>query len=315
MINRRVSLFYRYLLESSHHIVCPCTLYSACVVRPGTSELIGQHNDLTQAHSHTQRVQICSHWSFLWRWIRLGLQGNSWSVWSQLLSMMMWASLVQRLTFMLQLLLPSMLNIFVLSLLRLDSPSMAPLHFTETTCPLSIWSTTVSLQTGLATLISSILPSETEFMQRKLSWAKFLVSFLFLIDWPGCLAGFYTPATHVIWWATLSTPSLWLLFQFLFGYIFNTNLDIYWQDEDTKQLKLAAHARFDEGINNLPVDKMLPNVQLLSFQIWKATSSRIDWECWGWVQFFPQANEQQGLHLSSRPTKTAQQHIKCILHL
>ena len=27
MINRRVSLFYRYLLEASHHMVCPCTLY------------------------------------------------------------------------------------------------------------------------------------------------------------------------------------------------------------------------------------------------------------------------------------------------
>ena len=42
MINRRVSLFYRYTLEASHHMVCPCALYSVCVVCPGTSELVGQ---------------------------------------------------------------------------------------------------------------------------------------------------------------------------------------------------------------------------------------------------------------------------------
>ena len=43
MINRRVSLFYRYPLEVSHHMVCPCTLYGVCVVCPGTSALVGQH--------------------------------------------------------------------------------------------------------------------------------------------------------------------------------------------------------------------------------------------------------------------------------
>ena len=43
MINRRVSLFYRCLLEVSHHMVCLCTLYGVCVVCPGTSELVGQH--------------------------------------------------------------------------------------------------------------------------------------------------------------------------------------------------------------------------------------------------------------------------------
>ena len=43
MINRRVSLFYRYPLKAFHHMVCLCTLYSACVVCPGTSELVGQH--------------------------------------------------------------------------------------------------------------------------------------------------------------------------------------------------------------------------------------------------------------------------------
>ena len=43
MINRRVSLFYQYPLEASHHMVCLCTLWSACVVCPGTGELVGQH--------------------------------------------------------------------------------------------------------------------------------------------------------------------------------------------------------------------------------------------------------------------------------
>ena len=43
MINRRVSLFYRYPLEASHHMVCPCTLDGVCVVCPDTSELVGQH--------------------------------------------------------------------------------------------------------------------------------------------------------------------------------------------------------------------------------------------------------------------------------
>ena len=43
MINRSVSLFYRYPLEASHHMVCLYTLYRVCVVCPGTSELVGQH--------------------------------------------------------------------------------------------------------------------------------------------------------------------------------------------------------------------------------------------------------------------------------
>ena len=47
MINRRVSLFYRYPLEASHHMVCPCTLDGVCVVCPGTSELVGQHDHRT----------------------------------------------------------------------------------------------------------------------------------------------------------------------------------------------------------------------------------------------------------------------------
>ena len=43
MINRRVSLFYRYPLKAFHHMVRPCTLDGVCVVCPGTSELVGQH--------------------------------------------------------------------------------------------------------------------------------------------------------------------------------------------------------------------------------------------------------------------------------
>ena len=43
MIIRRVSLFYQYPLEASHHMVCPCTLDGVCVVCPDTSELVGQH--------------------------------------------------------------------------------------------------------------------------------------------------------------------------------------------------------------------------------------------------------------------------------
>ena len=43
MINRRVSLFYRYPLKAFLHMVCPCTLNGVCVVCPGTSELVGQH--------------------------------------------------------------------------------------------------------------------------------------------------------------------------------------------------------------------------------------------------------------------------------
>ena len=43
MINRRVSLFYRYPLKAFHHMVCPYTLDGVCVVCPGTSELVGQH--------------------------------------------------------------------------------------------------------------------------------------------------------------------------------------------------------------------------------------------------------------------------------
>ena len=48
MINRRVSFFYRYPLKAFHHMVCPYTLYSVCVVCPGTSELVGQQHFLSK---------------------------------------------------------------------------------------------------------------------------------------------------------------------------------------------------------------------------------------------------------------------------
>ena len=44
MINRSVSLFYRYPLKAFHHMVCPCTLDGVYVVCPGTSELVGQQD-------------------------------------------------------------------------------------------------------------------------------------------------------------------------------------------------------------------------------------------------------------------------------
>ena len=36
-----------------------------------------------------------------------------------------------------------------------------------------------------------------------------------------------------------------------------------WYDQDTKHVKLATHACFDGGMNNLPINKILPNVKLL----------------------------------------------------
>ena len=48
MINRRVSLFYRYPLKAFHHMVCPCTLDGVCVVCPGTSELVGQQTSVCE---------------------------------------------------------------------------------------------------------------------------------------------------------------------------------------------------------------------------------------------------------------------------
>ena len=55
MINRRVSLFYRYPLEASHHIVCQCTSYGVCAVCPGTSELVGQLVSMTLNSSNLKR--------------------------------------------------------------------------------------------------------------------------------------------------------------------------------------------------------------------------------------------------------------------
>ena len=45
MINRRVSVFHRYCLEATHHMVCQYTLDSAFVVCPGTGKITGWSTD------------------------------------------------------------------------------------------------------------------------------------------------------------------------------------------------------------------------------------------------------------------------------
>ena len=70
MINRRVSLFYRYPLEVSHHMVCLCTLYSACIVCLGTSELVGQHIQMGYAYPC---YQFDSRWTYQSAWLGLTL--------------------------------------------------------------------------------------------------------------------------------------------------------------------------------------------------------------------------------------------------
>ena len=62
---------------------------------------------------------------------------------------------VPTLSFLLQLLLQSTLNIFVLSFSKSDTHKADPLRFVKTTCPLSIWSTNAFLLNGRATLISN----------------------------------------------------------------------------------------------------------------------------------------------------------------
>ena len=47
------------------------------------------------------------------------------------------------------------------------------------------------------------------------------------------------------------------------GYLPDTTKNILWYDEDTGKVKVATHARFDEGMNDLPIDQIPPNVQLL----------------------------------------------------
>ena len=47
------------------------------------------------------------------------------------------------------------------------------------------------------------------------------------------------------------------------GYIPNTTANIVWFDEETQRIKIAKHARFDEGLNDLPIAEIPPNVQHL----------------------------------------------------
>ena len=48
------------------------------------------------------------------------------------------------------------------------------------------------------------------------------------------------------------------------GYVPYTTRNILWYDPDTSRVKIATHARFDEGMNDLPVTEIPPNVQHLA---------------------------------------------------
>jgi hypothetical protein len=47
------------------------------------------------------------------------------------------------------------------------------------------------------------------------------------------------------------------------GFLPNTTKNILWFDIETSKVKIAKHARFDEGLNDLPHGKIPPNVQHL----------------------------------------------------
>ena len=47
------------------------------------------------------------------------------------------------------------------------------------------------------------------------------------------------------------------------GYMPGTTKNIIWYDEETHKIKMATHARFDEGMNDMPQEKIPPNVQHL----------------------------------------------------
>jgi hypothetical protein len=47
------------------------------------------------------------------------------------------------------------------------------------------------------------------------------------------------------------------------GYVPYTTRNILWYDMETHRVKIAAHARFDEGMNDLPISAIPPNVQHL----------------------------------------------------
>ena len=45
------------------------------------------------------------------------------------------------------------------------------------------------------------------------------------------------------------------------GYVPHTDRLFTWYDEGTHQVKIATHAKFDEGFNDLPIDTLPPNCQ------------------------------------------------------
>ena len=47
------------------------------------------------------------------------------------------------------------------------------------------------------------------------------------------------------------------------GYTPHTTRNIIWYDGETDRIKIASHARFDEGMNDLPISEIPPNVQQL----------------------------------------------------
>jgi hypothetical protein len=47
------------------------------------------------------------------------------------------------------------------------------------------------------------------------------------------------------------------------GFLPNTTKNILWYDVETSEVKIAKHARFDEGLNDLPFGEIPPNVQHL----------------------------------------------------
>ena len=44
------------------------------------------------------------------------------------------------------------------------------------------------------------------------------------------------------------------------GYVPYTTRNILWYDLETSKVKIATHARFDEGMNDLPISDIPPNV-------------------------------------------------------
>ena len=47
------------------------------------------------------------------------------------------------------------------------------------------------------------------------------------------------------------------------GFVPKTTRNIIWYDVETERVKIASHAKFDEGMNDLPIDQIPPNVQHL----------------------------------------------------